>query len=140
MILGLKGEKIVKNRDFYSAFVSAIELDVIYSGKKIGSIQYVPDLETRQFLILAGKRWEIKDLDLKKEKMYVIPSKGGKTSRYSGDLVLIFTTGTEKMRELLFSNYIPEYLDENAKLMLKEAQVAALEAGLTTGSFAIDGP
>src|SRR5208283_826826 len=54
LILGLKGEKIVKNRDFYSAFVSAIELDVIYSGKKIGSVQYVPDLETRQFLILAG--------------------------------------------------------------------------------------
>ena len=44
------------------------------------------------------------------------------------------------MRELLISNYIPEYLDENAKLMLKEAQVAALEAGLTTGSFVIDGP
>jgi ATP-dependent helicase Lhr and Lhr-like helicase len=141
VILGLKGEKIVKNRDFYSAFVSAIELDVICSGKKIGSVQYVPDLETRQFLILAGKRWEIKDLDLKKEKMYVIPSKGGKTSRYSGGLGSdIHPRVREKMRELLTSNYIPEYLDENAKLMLKEVQAAALEAGLTTGSFVIDGP
>jgi len=141
LILGLKGEKIVKNRDFYSAFVSAIELDVIYSGKKIGSVQYVPDLETRQFLILAGKRWEIKDLDLKKEKMYVIPSKGGKTSRYSGGLGSdIHPRVREKMRELLTSNYIPEYLDENAKLMLKEARTAALEAGLATSSFVIDGP
>ncbi len=141
VILGLKGEKIVKNFDFYSAFVSAIELDVISAGRKIGSVQFVPDLETRQFLILAGKRWEIIELNLKKEKMYVIPSKGGKTSHYSGGLGSdIHPRVREKMRELLTSNYIPEYLDENAKLILKEAQAAALEAGLATGSFVIDGP
>ena len=55
VILGLKGEKIVKNFDFYSAFVSAIELDVISAGRKIGSVQFVPDLETRQFLIFSWK-------------------------------------------------------------------------------------
>ena len=119
----------------------AIELDVISAGRKIGSVQFVPDLETRQFLIEAGKRWEIIELNLKKEKMYVIPSKGVKTSHYSGGLVLIFTEGYErKCESSLTSNYIPEYLDENAKLILKEAQAAALEAGLATGSFVIDGP
>ena len=43
VILGTpKGEKIVNNPDFYSAFVSAVELDVISSGRKIGSVQIRP--------------------------------------------------------------------------------------------------
>jgi len=141
VILGLKGEKIVKNFNFYSAFVSAIELDVISAGKKIGSVQYVPDLEHRQFLILAGKRWEIIELDLKKEKMYVKPSTGGKVYPYHGGVGSdIHPKVREKMRELLTSNYIPIYLDNSAKRILKDAQVAALDAGIATNPFVIDGP
>ena len=141
VILGTpKGEKIVNNPDFYSAFVSAVELDVISSGRKIGSVQLVPDLKTRQFLILAGKRWEIIELDLKKEKMYVRPSTGGKVPRYIADGGAdIHQKIREKMREIVLSEYIPVYLDENAKVMLKDAQVAAKEARLATSSFIMDG-
>ena len=43
------------------------------------------------------------------------------------------------MREIVLSEYIPVYLDENAKVMLKDAQVAAKEARLATSSFIMDG-
>ena len=68
------------------------------------------------------------------------PRRGGKPPIIRGGLVLIFTQGYRENARLLTSNSIPEYLDENAKLILKEAQAAALEAGLATGSFVIDGP
>jgi len=43
----------------------------------------------------------------------------------------------EKMREILFSDTIPAYLDGQAKIMFKEAQAAAIEAGLKSNNFAL---
>jgi ATP-dependent Lhr-like helicase len=140
LILGLEGEKIVKGREFYSAFTSVFEVAVISEGKKIGSVEFFPDLKTRQFLILAGKRWEIIDMDFRKSKMFVRRSKGGKLPSYSGTPGPdIHPKVREKMCSLITSNYIPEYLDNQAKLMLKEAQNAAREADLLRNSFVVDG-
>jgi len=139
VFLGLEGEQIVRNFNFYSAFTSTKEFDVISQGGKIGSIDLVPDLETRQFLILAGKRWEIKEVDFKKGKIFVEPSKGGKVPKFSGvpgpD---IHPRVRQKMREIAVSDYSPRYLDSQAKAMLKEAQSAAKEAKLHENNFFTD--
>ena len=72
--------------------------------------------------------------------MYVRPSTGGKVPRYIADGGAdIHQKIREKMREIVLSEYIPVYLDENAKVMLKDAQVAAKEARLATSSFIMDG-
>jgi len=140
IFLGIRGEKIVKSFDFYSAFTSAIELDVIFDGKSIGSVELTPDLRNRQFLILAGKRWEILEVDFNKAKMYVQPSKGGKLPYYTGTPGLdIHEKVREKMRDLVTSDHIPIYLDDQAKLMLQDAQNAAREADILTNPFVVDG-
>lgn len=140
IILGLKGEKIVKSFEFYSAFTSTIEIDVIFEGNSIGKVEMFPDLKTRQFLILAGKRWEIIDVDFNKAKMFVRPSKGGKLPYYSGtpgpDIHLKVR---EKMHDLVTSDYIPDYLDDNAKLMIKDAKCVAREANILSNSFVVVG-
>jgi ATP-dependent Lhr-like helicase len=140
LILGLEGERIVGNFEFYSAFTTPREFSVIHKGGKIGSIQSVPDLETRQFLILAGRRWEILEIDFKRSEILVVPSKGGKVPKYfGGPGADIHPRVREKMRELVISDDIPTYLNKQAQLMLKEAQSAAREAGLATVSFVVDG-
>jgi ATP-dependent Lhr-like helicase len=139
LFLGLEGEKIVRNLEFYAAFVSNKEFDVISRGKKVGSIEIAPDLETRQFLILAGKRWEIKEVDYKKWKIFVEPSKGGKVPIFSGGSGPdIHPRIRQKMREVLISDQIPAYLDTKAREILKSAQVAAKEAFLHQGNFLED--
>jgi ATP-dependent Lhr-like helicase len=140
LILGLEGERIVNNFEFYSAFMTPKEFNVIHKGGKIGSIQSAPDLETRRFLILAGLRWEILDIDFKRSEILVEPSKGGKVPKYSsGGGADIHTRIREKMREIVTSDYAPAYLDPLAQAMLREAQHAAREAGLVENPFVVDG-
>jgi len=140
LILGLEGERIVNNFEFYSAFTTPKEFSVIHKGGKIGSIQSAPDLETRRFLILAGRRWEILEIDFKRSEILVKPSKGGKVPKYfSGGGAEIHTRIREKMREIVTTDYVPAYLDSQAQTMLMEAQHAAREAGLVENPFVVDG-
>jgi ATP-dependent Lhr-like helicase len=140
MILGLEGERIVNNFEFYSAFTTPKEFSVIHKGGKIGSIQSAPDLETRRFLILAGRRWEILEIDFKRSEILVEPSKGGKVPKYfGGGGADIHTRIREKMREMVTSDYTPAYLDPQAQIMLREAQHAAHEAGLAENPFVVEG-
>lgn len=139
LCLGLEGEKIVRNLEFYSAFVANKEFDVISRGRKIGGIEIAPDLETRQFLILAGKRWEIKEVDYKKWKIFVEPSKGGKVPIFSGGSEPdIHPRVRQKMREILISDHIPVYLDTKSKEILTSARGAAKEAALDKSNFLED--
>lgn len=140
LILGLEGERIVNNFEFYSAFTTPKEFSVVHKGGKIGSIQSAPDLETRRFLILAGRRWEILEIDFKRSEILVEPSKGGKVPKYfSGGGADIHTPIREKMCEIVTSDYVPTYLDPRAQAMFREAQQAAREAGLSASPFVVDG-
>jgi len=140
LILGLEGERIVNNFEFYSAFTTPKEFSVVHKGGKIGSIQSAPDLETREFLILAGRRWEILSIDFKRCEIFVEPSKGGKVPKYFGSGgAEIYPRIREKMREIVISDYAPAYLNPKGQEMLKEAQCAAHKAGLAENPFVIDG-
>jgi len=140
LILGLEGERIVNNFEFYSAFTTPREFSVINKGGKIGSIQSAPDLETRKFLILAGRRWEILEIDFKRSEILVEPSKGGKVPKFSsGGGADIHSKIREKMREIVTSDSVPAYLDPHGQEMLREAQHAAREAGLAENQFVVDG-
>jgi len=140
LILGLEGERIVNNFEFYSAFITPKEFSVVHKGGKIGSIQSAPDLETREFLILAGHRWEILEIDFKRSEILVEPSKGGKVPKYSSEGGAdIHTRIREKMREIVTSDYVPAYLNPQAQTMIREAQHAAREAGLADNPFVVDG-
>lgn len=140
LILGIKGEKIVRSFDFYSAFMTSRDYTVVHGSKQIGSVYSVPDHEVRGFLILAGKRWEIKTIDHDKREITVLPSKGGKAPVFfpsSG--ADIHPRIGEKMHEILVGNIIPDYLDSQAKKMLKQAQLVAQESGLNSHDFVEDG-
>jgi ATP-dependent helicase Lhr and Lhr-like helicase len=82
LILGLTGEEVVRSVDFYAVFQSPIDMQVISKGRKIGSIAKSPGLENRKYLILAGRRWEIINIDYKKKEILVEPSKGAKPPKF----------------------------------------------------------
>ena len=140
LILGMRGERIVRNYEFYTAFRTSAEVDVIHNDKTIGSVILTPNLGKGGHIILGGKRWEITEVDLQAKEILVIPSKGGRLPAFSGGQgTELHPKIREKMRELIFSQTIPPYLDETAKDLLRKSQVAAQRAKLMENCFYSEG-
>jgi len=140
IILGLKGERIVRSFDFYSAFVTEKEMRVLHRGHLIGTISSLPSTGADGFLILAGKRWKIIETKPEHDEILVEPSRGGRLPLFAG------TTGPdlhprihEKMREILSDTNVPIYLDKVAKDMLSEARTFARESNILHHPFFKDG-
>lgn len=140
LILGLEGEEVVRNLEFYAVFQSSTDMQVIHKGRKIGNIAKIPGLEDRKFLILSGKRWEIINIDYKKKEILVDPSRGAKPPRFFGSSCPdLHPKIREKMKEILFSNNEISYLNPKAKEMLDMARKAAIDAELHLKSYLVDG-
>ena len=140
LILGLRGEKIVRHHDFYLAFQVNEEYRVTHRGRHIGNVGLPPLLEENPFIILAGRRWKVLDVDHDRRSILVEPSAGGRRPSFlpshSGE---IHARVRETMRALLFHNDVPVYLDPGARTMLSQARVAAREAELDRCPFVQDG-
>ena len=141
LILGLLGEKIGRSRDFYMAFIVPEEFRVIHGGRHVGNVTSAPDLSVDSYLILAGRRWKILQVDQDRKEILVQPSPAGRTPSFSGrHFSEIHPKVRETMRSLLFRDDVPIYLDPKAKQMLASARAAAREAELSHRSFLQDGP
>lgn len=129
IILGLKGERIVRSYEFYSAFVTEKELRVLHLGHLIGTVFALPTTGAEGFLILAGRRWKIIEINLDREEILVEPSRGGRLPSFAGSSGPdLHPRIHEKMREILSDTKMPAYLDQVAKEMLQEARNFARES------------
>lgn len=136
LILGVVGEKLVRRFDFYAVFKTGDEYRVVCQGRTIGTVQPPLDAEVGSYLILAGRRWRILDTDVQRRELLVAPSRGGKVPYFPGvpdpD---VHPRVREKMREILFQDRLPAYLDSSARDMLRTARAAAREAELDREPF-----
>jgi len=140
IILGLKGERIVRSFDFYSAFVTEKELRVLHRGHLIGTVSALPTTGADGFLILAGRRWKIIEINLDREEILVEPSRGGRLPLFAGSLGPdLHPRIHEKMREVLSDTKVPIYLDQVAKEMLHEARTFAQKSDILRHPFFRDG-
>jgi len=131
IILGLKGERIVRSYEFYSAFATEKELRVLHHGHLIGTVLALPTTGADGFLILAGRRWKIIEINLDREEILVEPSLGGRLPSFSGSSGPdLHPRIHEKMREILLDTKVPIYLDQTAKEMLQEARTFARDADI----------
>jgi ATP-dependent helicase Lhr and Lhr-like helicase len=103
VIIGVEGEKIVNNRDFYSVFKSEENLKVINAGNTIGEVPFSPQIIEDENLLLAAKIWKIIFIDCKAKKIEVIPAQDGKKPVFFGGSATIHPRIREKMFEILFS-------------------------------------
>jgi ATP-dependent Lhr-like helicase len=140
LILGLVGERIVRSVDFYSAFVTPEEYKVVCSGHSIGTVTMDPGMAADGFLILAGRRWRIVELDSDRQEILVEPAKGGRLPYFQGsgggD---VHPRVREKMREVLGAATLPSYLNPKAAEILHQARATSKELGLPGEVFVRDG-
>jgi ATP-dependent Lhr-like helicase len=140
LITGLRGEKIVRHHDFYVAFVVQQEYRVNHAGHQIGSVAFVPEFEEERFLILAGRRWRILNIDHDRKAITVEPSPGGRVPVFHSDgWEDIHPRVRQMMKGLLERTDTLAYLDINAREMLQQARATARHAGLLRTPLFQDG-
>lgn len=131
LILGIEGEREVRSFDFYAAFRVDEEVRVMHGPKCIGSLLHYPGLAADGFIILAGRRWKILEVDTKRREILVTPSKGGRLPLFAASHGPdVHPVVRQKMREVLISNKVIPYLDAKAGELLECSRRVARDAKL----------
>ncbi|WP_336517009.1 DEAD/DEAH box helicase [Pollutibacter soli] len=129
VIIGVDGERIVNNRDFYSVFKSEENFKVVSNRNPIGEIPFSPQIRIDENILLAARIWKIKDVDEKAKRIEVVPANDGKKPMFSGSGGNIHSRIRLKMLEILFSEQQFDILNEecNNQLSLLRSDFSAFK-------------
>ena len=128
LLVGLTGEKIVRNFHFYAVFPYNMEYSVRDESQEIGSIVIPPRPGNR--FALAGRTWEVLEIDLKRKTAFVKQVEGIASSSWRGGGGTIHTKILQRMRRVLVENIEYPYLQPQAQERLKAARNLARSAQL----------
>lgn len=120
LIIGLKAEKIVNHYSFYAIFSDDEEYKVYYKNREIGTVNKL--LSEGAGIGLSGKKWKV--IEVKKNKIFVEPSKNYSLKLWNGEKKKIHTSVVKYMKKILFfENTLYSYLLPRAIECLKEARI-----------------
>lgn len=128
LIIGLAAEKIVGKFQFYAVFADNQEYSVKQGSTAIGSIVMPPSVGSQ--FALAGKTWEVLEIDFKKRNISVKQVEGKSTSYWRGGGGIIHTKVVQKMRQVLLEDVEYSYLQQNARQRLQTVRKLVHKAGL----------
>ncbi|MEG1187515.1 MAG: DEAD/DEAH box helicase [Bacteroidales bacterium] len=124
LIIGLEGELVVNSREFYTVFKSEDGFKVVCEGNTIGEVPFSPLIMEGENLFLAAKIWKISTVDLKSQKIIVMPAKDGKRPIFFGTGAPVHPVIREKMLQLLLQTHDIDYLDEAAMDELRKLRAS----------------
>jgi ATP-dependent Lhr-like helicase len=113
VIIGIEGERIVNNRNFYSVFKTEAAFKVVNAGNVIGELPFSLQIVEDENILLAARIWKIKHIDLEAKKIDVVPAKDGKKPVFFGTGTSIHPRIREKMLEILYDNTNYDFLDQS---------------------------
>ena len=128
LIIGLTGEKVVRKFQFYAVFPDNQEYIVKQGTTAIGSI-IIPPPVGNQFA-LAGRTWEVLEVDFKKKAISVKQVEGKATIYWRGGSGTIHTRILQRMRQVLQEEQEYSYLQTNAQRRLQKVRQLANNSGL----------
>lgn len=128
LILGLKGERLTKSFKFYAVFKDDENYSVKHESEEIGTISSPPPVGDR--FALAGRVWEVEELDLERKLIYVHGVAGKMQVEWPGDYGEIHTKILEMMRKILSGTDEYPYLKPNAAQRLAAARRVFANAGM----------
>ena len=128
IIVGLEGERLLSSFKFYAVFNDSEDFTVRCESEEIGTI--TNPLPVGDRFALAGRVWEVVDLDTQRRLIYVKGVEGKMEISWPGDLGEVHTRILERMKQVLVEDTVYPYLKPNAKFRLEKARVTALNSGL----------
>jgi ATP-dependent Lhr-like helicase len=123
LIIGLTGERIVRNFHFYAVFPDNLEYVVRGENGEIGSIVMPPAVGNR--FALAGRTWEVLEIDSKRKSVFVQQVEGIASISWRGGGGNIHSKILQRMRQVLFEDIQYPYLQKQAKERLKAVRQLA---------------
>ncbi len=130
LIIGMKGERLISSFKFYAVFKDSEDYTVRSGSDEIGTITTPPPVGDR--FALAGRVWEVEQLDIPRKLIYVHAVKGKMEISWPGDFGEIHTRILERMRQVLEEDIEYPYLKPNAKKRLSVARAIARRTGMLT--------
>lgn len=128
LIIGLRGERMISGYRFFAVFKDSDDYTVRCQSDEIGTITNPPPVG--DCFALAGRVWEVTDLDMPRRLVYVQKVKGKMEVSWPGDSGEIHTRLLEKMREILLGAEQYAYLLPNAAARLATARRVARATGM----------
>jgi hypothetical protein len=138
LILGLRGERLRKDKGFYACFATEEEFAVIHDGQVLGTVQVVP--RKRDYLLFAGRRWLVTEVDVEQHEIHVQPARGWQRPKFTGGPGEVHPKVRQKMREVLAGEVSYAYLNSQAAELLAYARKSVTHAGVCTQPLLELGP
>lgn len=135
LILGLRGERLRANRDFYAVFPTPEEYSLFNAGQLLGHFPTAWTPMPGEHLIFAGRRWLVGSIDESRREIHVVPATGQKRPHFEGDTNAVHDHLRHGMREVLLDTREYVYLDNPAQRLLQHARREARHAGLAERWF-----
>ena len=133
LIVGLAGERLISSFKFYAVFKDSEDFTVRHESEEIGTITTPPPVGDR--FALAGKVWEVEELDVARKLIYVKPVEGKMEVSWPGDYGEIHTKILQRMRRVLEEDTVYPYLKPNAAHRLEVARHLARNTGMLEHSI-----
>ena len=128
LLVGLKGERLTNSFHFFAVFQDSEDYTVRCESDEIGTITMPPPVGDR--FALAGRVWEVEELDLARRLIYVRAVRGKMKIEWPGDFGEIHTRILERMRQVLEEDVSYPYLKKNAAARLTDARALARRTGM----------
>ena len=128
LILGLAGERIVNDYKFYAVFRENEEYAVRSDSEELGTVVAPPPVGDR--LALAGRVWEVEEVDRKQHNVYCHLVKGVVPANFGDVAGDIDTRILQRMRQVLAEDTVYPFLLHNAHARLAMARTAAAAASV----------
>jgi ATP-dependent helicase Lhr and Lhr-like helicase len=139
LILGAKGERLVGNYNFYTAFSTPEEYRLECEARVLGTIPIDNKIVVGQHIIFAGKRWKVISINTDKKVIILKKATGGKPPNFIGSGQCIHEIVRQEMRRIYVDKLIPGYLDKTAIEFLSEGIDCFHSMGLENTSMRQDG-
>ncbi|MBQ7939839.1 MAG: DEAD/DEAH box helicase [Clostridia bacterium] len=128
LIVGLRGEKLTASFKFFAVFKDTEDFTVRSGSDEIGTITSAPPVGDR--FALAGRVWEVEELDIPHRLIYVHPVKGKMEIQWPGDYGEVHTRILERMYQVLAEDTEYPYLKPDALERLHLARAVARNTGM----------
>jgi ATP-dependent helicase Lhr and Lhr-like helicase len=123
LIVGLAGERVVRNFRFYATFAESTEFTVFEDSRAIGTITWAPPPGER--FGLAGRTWEVVEVDPKRMTVLAKRVSGKVEAHWSGGGGTIHTRILQRIRQVLQESTEYAYLQPAARERLRKAREMA---------------
>lgn len=122
LVLGIRGEELVDHYDFYAAFFSPAEFQILFEGTILGALPLTWATYPGGHLIFAGQRWEVLAVDDQAKTIQVKRSPGGQPPCFDGGGLLVHDEVRRQMRRVYCQEALPGFANAEAQALLKEGR------------------